>query len=164
MRQRPPVNEPPIQTEVAWAPPAVSLEPGRIVCDYSQRVSRRTGQDLLREFVRLPESDDAAVFKYARRWGGLALSRDGWPLGNRAGVRYEGSFPLTLVPQGTEPGLEALAENCYVEPIATWRSVARRFRAAIHLAAEFGQGRTGLVGDWEDLQISCLEEPVKLSE
>ena len=125
----------PVQTGMLWAPPVVAIEHGYLVFNAATRIKKVTGSGLLPDFIDLAEADDASIFKYAKRWGALALDENGWPIQR---------FP--------EPHRRVDEFEVYQrEPVSTWKFVARRFRAIRNLGASLNNGKPGLEQDWLDL-------------
>jgi DNA-directed RNA polymerase subunit RPC12/RpoP len=90
-----------------------------------QEVSRST----LNEFVKLWQSDSAAILRFAKRWGVLAIQ----PIGRKEPVLYR-------------PCGEAMTEGS--DPIAAWRYFSHRAYAVLNIVAALRQGKLGDLADW----------------
>jgi hypothetical protein len=94
---------------------------------------------LLFEFIGLSDADDEVIHKCAERWGSLGLPQDGRARRGRI-VRVRPSDP----------------EKCrklfsYRESFASWRMMARHYRALLRLAAAINLGNQGDDDDWRVL-------------
>ena len=96
----------------------------------SQEISRST----LNEFARLWEQDDAAILRFARKWGVLVLRES------------KGRQSSLYSPCG-----EAQPEG--LEPTAAWRYYSRRAHAVLNIAAALRQGKLGDLSDWRIIAI-----------
>jgi DNA-directed RNA polymerase subunit RPC12/RpoP len=90
-----------------------------------QEVSRST----LNEFVRLWESDPAAILKFAKNWGILAIKT------------IKGKDSMFYRPCG-----ESMTEGS--DPIPAWRYYSRRAHAVLNIAAALRQDKLGDLADW----------------
>jgi hypothetical protein len=90
-----------------------------------QEVSRST----LNEFVKLWELDSAAILRFAKKWGVLAMQ----PIGRQEPVLYR-------------PCGEAMTEGS--DPIAAWRYFSHRAYSVLNIIAALRQGKLGDVADW----------------
>jgi DNA-directed RNA polymerase subunit RPC12/RpoP len=87
-----------------------------------QEISRST----LNEFVKLWELDSAAILRFAKKWGVLAIQPQGSVLSRPCG--------------------ESMTEGC--DPIAAWKYFSRRACAVLNIAAALRQDKLGDLADW----------------
>ena len=90
-----------------------------------QEVSRST----LNEFVKLWESDSAAILRFAKKWGVLAMQ----PAKVKGKELYR-------------PCGESQTEGS--DPIAAWKYFSRRVCAVLNIAAALRQDKLGDLADW----------------
>jgi hypothetical protein len=93
----------------------------------------------LDEFIPLAECSGQAILDYARRWGVLEICCHDLPRAHRGEDFETRCSPLRH---------ENPDEWLYVEPLATWRSLAARVRAIVNLAAGLRFGNLGKHEEW----------------
>lgn len=92
---------------------------------FDQALKARPDSRLLREFTRLASAPDAAIARFAARWGVLDLCQHGRPLARppRIGIwtcRHSSMEPL-VVAEDLDP-----RGRLNPEPLTIWRDLARR--------------------------------------
>jgi len=90
-----------------------------------QEISRST----LNEFVKLWDLDSAAILRFAKKWGVLAIQT----LGEKESLRYR-------------PCGESMTEGS--DPIAAWKYFSRRAYAVLNIVAALRQDKLGDLADW----------------
>jgi hypothetical protein len=114
----------------------------------------RPGPGLLEDFVELWDAPDAAILRYARRWGVLGICKHGvpashndYPFGVQHGV--EGCFPLPA----------KRGEFWHTDPLDRWRYFSRIFRAIRDVGAQVNQSKVGDRSDWAWVQTINRNDP-----
>ena len=123
----------------SWpVPDKITISDGELVGDWSRGFHERSATDgALPAFLALAGANDAAVLRYARRWGVLNLCRHGLP------TLHDGAYsPLFGQELDGPPGsiCEDLGGPRFREPLTLWRSYAARARAVIALSVRLRNG------------------------
>lgn len=109
----------PIHAAAVWAPRVLELRGDSLLCDLNHYALRRlAGSGLLQTFISLTESGPEDIFRFAHKWGALAIER---------------------IPQ---PGLR------FLEPIRVWSDLSRRLSALQRIGAALNVGKVGSDQDW----------------
>jgi hypothetical protein len=125
---------------LTWRP-----QPGTIVTP---------SRDLLEEFLRLTDAPDAAILRFAKRWGPLGLCKHGFPSGHPG--LYWPSRPLEAHACPHDPRIgdscrctpRGFFEGREWEPLAEWRVWSRRVRATLEYIAALQQDKVPSEAAW----------------
>lgn len=125
----------PVPSGYVVVPGKIELEGDAIRWELAGPARRQEiSRSMLNEFVRLWEQDNAAILRFARKWGVLVLRET------------KGQQSTLYSPCG-----EAQPEG--LEPIAAWKYYSRRAHAVLNIAAALRQGKLGDLSDWRVIAI-----------
>ena len=137
---------------IKWAVPKdIALEGANIVTGLSGNRLVSSGAGMLTAFVRLHESPDAAILRFARKWGMMGFCKHGLP--------FTHNWPYALF-HGENVWNEecnALEQGClYTDPIVYWRKFSALADAILNIASELNQDKPANKLNWQIANVAYL--------